>query len=390
MKQVIKPNIKEKYDLTDEPTIYTLLLDMNSIMKMSLVDKRYNSFGKDYGMVYQTLLQIKKQLDRKDFNFVYAFYDGDMSGQLRYDIYPEYKMNRGKNFLNSSTDYDKALNEYCKKVMNYSKRKQNKSIKEELEHEEDEDESFERQRTIIFKYLEELFCRNVMCDYVEGDDLIAYYVKNKKDNEKIVIVSGDRDLTQLISDDVCIYVTQLKKYISSANHYENMGFTHENVVLKKIFCGDDSDNIKGIKGVGEKTFFKLFPEAKTQKLSLDDILSKARENIEKRLKNRKKPLVATENIINRVTDGVQKENIYEVNKKIIDLTEPLLTEEAKDEMDAIMHAPLDPNDRTLGHVYDIGVENGIIEFDDSDKFSNFFSSFYKLADNEKKYFLKNS
>ena len=87
MKQVIRNIVKDKYGLTDEPTIYTLLLDMNSIMKMSLVDKRINSDGKEYGMVYQTLLQIKKQLDKKDFNFVYAFYDGDISGLLRYDFY---------------------------------------------------------------------------------------------------------------------------------------------------------------------------------------------------------------------------------------------------------------------------------------------------------------
>ena len=70
MKQVIRNIVKDKYGLTDEPTIYTLLLDMNSIMKMSLADKRINSDGKEYGMVYQTLLQIKKQLDKKDFNFV--------------------------------------------------------------------------------------------------------------------------------------------------------------------------------------------------------------------------------------------------------------------------------------------------------------------------------
>lgn len=385
MKQVIRKAIKEKHELSDEPNIYTLLLDMNSIMKMSLVDKRINKDGKDYGMVYQTLLQIKKQLDRKDFNFVYAFYDGDMSGQLRYDIYPEYKMNRDKNFLNGSSDYDKALNAYCKKVMNYNNQKRKKK-EDDLE---DDDESFARQREIIFKCLEELFCRNVMCDYVEGDDLIAYYVKNKEKNEKIVIVSGDRDLTQLISDDVCVYVTQLKKYISPLNHIENIGFTHENVMLKKILCGDSSDNIKGIKGMGETTFFKLFPEAKTQKLSLDDILFKAKENIEERLKNHKKPLVVTENIINKVTDGVQKENIYEINKKIIDLSDPLLTEEAKSEMDDIIHAPLDPNNRDFGNVYNIALENGIVEFEDSSKFSDFFSSFYKLADNEKKYFLKN-
>ena len=69
MKQVIRRNIKETHEnVSDEPLIYTLLLDMNSIMKMSMVDKRLNTNGEEYGMVFQTLLQIKLQLQRKDFN----------------------------------------------------------------------------------------------------------------------------------------------------------------------------------------------------------------------------------------------------------------------------------------------------------------------------------
>lgn len=386
MKQVIRNTVKDKYGLTDEPTIYTLLLDMNSIMKMSLVDKRINSDGKEYGMVYQTLLQIKKQLDKKDFNFVYAFYDGDNSGQLRYDFYKEYKLNRDKHYEdNNKSEYDKSIDNYCKKVIEYHKKKK---YGVELKRSETEDESFERQRGIVFACLEELFCRNLMCDLVEGDDLIAFYVKNKKPNEKIVIVSGDRDLTQLIADDVCIYITQLKKYITPQNHIENIGYTHENVLIKKILCGDSSDNIKGIKGMGEKTFFELFPDAKTKKLTLDDIMVKTKEIIEERAKNKKKPLVVTENIINKVTLGPQGKNIYEINDKLINLSNPLLTEEARDELSSMMHAPLDPEGRDLSNLYRIINENGITELITEDKFSDFFSSFYKLIDNEKKYLKK--
>lgn len=386
MKQVIRNTVKDKYGLTDEPTIYTLLLDMNSIMKMSLIDKRINSDGKEYGMVYQTLLQIKKQLDKKDFNFVYAFYDGDNSGQLRYDFYKEYKLNRDKHYEdNNKSEYDKSIDNYCKKVIEYHKKKK---YGIELKRNETEDESFERQRGIVFACLEELFCRNLMCDFVEGDDLIAFYVKNKKPNEKIVIVSGDRDLTQLIADDVCIYITQLKKYITPQNHIENIGYTHENVLIKKILCGDSSDNIKGIKGMGEKTFFELFPDAKTKKLTLDDIMVKTKEIIEERAKNKKKPLVVTENIINKVTLGSQGKNIYEINDKLINLSNPLLTEEARDELSSMMHAPLDPEGRDLSNLYRIINENGITELITEDKFSDFFSSFYKLIDNEKKIFKK--
>ena len=57
-------------------------------------------------------------------------------------------------------------------------------------------------------------------DKTEGDDLIAYYVKNKKSNDRVVIVSADEDLTQLISETVCIYNPRLKKFISHKNFKE--------------------------------------------------------------------------------------------------------------------------------------------------------------------------
>ncbi len=383
MKQVIKNTIKETYGITDEPTIYTLLLDMNSIMKMSLVDKRINSNGQEYGMVYQTLLQIKKQLEKKDFNFVYALYDGDNSGLLRYHIYNEYKSNRDKHYelIGGVSDYDKKINEYCKKVIDYHNGKKNVTHKRN----ETDDESFERQRNIIFTCLEELYCRNVICDEIEGDDLIAYYVNHKKPNEKIVIVSGDRDLTQLISDDVCVYVTQLKRYITPNNHIKYIGYTHENVLIKKILCGDVSDNIKGIKGMGEKTFFELFPDARTNKYTIDDILCKTNDLIEARKSSGKKPLAVMENIINKVTTGSQGDKILEINDALINLKHPLLTDEAVKEMTNIMYAPLDIDNRNFKNLYSIICENNIIELLDEEKFSNFFASFYGLINNEKKY-----
>ncbi len=380
MKQVIKKVIKEANNVSDEKPIYTLLVDGNSVMKMSLVDKRVNGKGEEYGMVFQTLLQIKMQLQRKNFNHVYIMFDGDQSGQLRYDIYKDYKANRDKNY--NGSEYDKAINDYCKKVLKYSK---NNSEKKKIE---DEDANFQRQREILFKCFEELFCRQLIFDYVEGDDLIAYYCKHKKPNEKIVIVSGDRDLTQLIADDICVYVTQLKKYITPQNHIQYIGYTHENVMLKKVICGDVSDNIKGIKGLGEKTFFELFPDAKTKKLSLDDIIDMSHKLIEERASKKLKPLKSTENIINRVTNGCQGTDIFEINKKIIDLNNPLLTEEAIIGLDEMMYAPLDPEGRDFKNLYSIIQENDMIDLLDFNVFSSFFSTFNGLIENEKNFFKK--
>lgn len=388
MKQVIRKSIKEAKNISDEPLIYTLLIDGNNLMKHSSVDKRMNSKGEEYGIVFQVLWQIGKLLSRKDYNYVYFLMDGEKSGQLRYQYYQDYKANRDKNYelTGSKSEYDKQIDAYVKKVLDYSKNK-NKELKQT--EGETEEESFERQKMILEQILEELFVRVCEFDEVEGDDLIAYYIKHKKPNERIVIVSGDRDLTQLINDEVCIYIPSLKKYITPQNHIQELGFTHENVLLKKILCGDSSDNIKGIKGMGETTFFKLFPDAKTKKYTLDEVFVETRKIIENRAKEKKKPLQVTENILNRVTLGSQGKDIYEINDKIINLSNPLLTKEAIDGMIMIMYAPLDPEGRDLKNIYEIIQVNEMNDMKNEEKFGNIFSPFYKLIDNEKKYF-KNS
>ena len=387
MKQVIKKTIKEAKNINDEPLIYTLLVDGNNLMKISSVDKRMNGKSEEYGIVFQFLWQLHKLLQVKDYNFVYVMLDGEKSGQLRYNFYQDYKANRDKNYelSGSKSEYDKQIDAYVKKVLDYSR---NKHKQQETVRGETEEESFERQKLILKQILEELFVRVCEYDEVEGDDLIAHYVKNKKSNERVVIVSGDRDLTQLINDEVCVYIPSLKKYISPKNHIQELGYTHENVLIKKILCGDSSDNIKGIKGMGDKTFFSLFPDAKTKKYTLDDIFVETKKNIEERLKNKQKPLQVTENILNKVTLGSQGDKIYEINDKIINLSNPLLTKEAKEELDNIMYAPLDPEGRDLKNIYQIIQENEMNDMLDEKKFGNLFAAFYKLIDTEKKYFKK--
>lgn len=381
MKQAIRKNIKETHNIEPEKSIYTLIIDMNNVMKISIsADKHVGLNGLEYGLIFQSLIQIKKMLSYKNFDYVYAFYDGYQSGILRYELYHPYKANRDKNYTNN--EYEAQMKAFCQKVINYSKAKR-KSLKTE---ENDENESFLRQRDILFRILEELFVRQVICDNVEGDDLIAYYVCNKKENEKIVIYSGDRDLTQLISEDVTVYVPTLKKFITPSNHTQLIGYYYKNVLLKKILCGDTSDNIKGIKGLGENTLFKIFPEFLNEEVFLDNVIDKSRQINEDRKKNKQKPLKVLDNIINHVTDGEQGDKIYEINEKIISLKKPLLTQEAIEEMNNIMYAPIDPEGREYKNVYKIINEEKMTELMDENKFASFFASFNPLIETEKKRF----
>lgn len=387
MKQVVRKKRAEANNVSTDKIVYTLLVDGNNLLKISLVDKRMNDNGEEYGAVFLFLRQLGQLLQKKDFDFCIVCWDGDGSGVLRYKYYKDYKANRDKHYeaMEGETDYDKAINDYVRKVLAYSR-----SNKTEVKRGETDDECFQRQRALIQDILENLYIRQFIYDDVEGDDLIAYYVQHKKPNERVVIVSGDRDLTQLINDEVCQYIPTMKKFISPKNSVEELGMTHENTLVKKIICGDASDNIKGIKGMGEQTLVKLFPEMIDKKTSIEAVIERSKELLEERKAQKKKPLKSLENIVNGVTDGIQGKKIYEINKKIIDLSEPLLTKEALEGLNDEMYAPLGDDDRDIKNIYQIISDNGMNDLLDEKKFGSLFGCFERTIKSEKEYSKKNA
>jgi len=373
MKQVTRQRQKDD-------TKFSLVVDGNNLLKISLVNDTMNSKGEEYGAVISFLRMLGNVLKKKDFDYCVVAWDGEGSGVLRWQIYEDYKANRGKKYW----EYDPNLSEYSERLVKYQQALMKYSkLKKGVE---DEDISFERQRAIIRSILEELCIRQYVFDKVEGDDIIAYYVKHKKENEKVVIMSSDKDLTQLISDSVIIYNPRIRDFITKDNSVERIGITHQNVVLEKILCGDSSDNIKGVKGLGEATLIKLFPFIKDEKTDLKAILERSRSLLEERAQNKKKPLKALENIVNGVTDGCQGEKLYEINKKIIDLSEPLLTKDAEESLKNELYGIMDTSDRTIKNVYSIIRDNDMSELFDESKFSEIFSSYERIRMMEERRF----
>lgn len=385
MSQPIPKKILES-NIIEEKNTYTLLVDGNSLLELSWHgDPRINSNGIHIGGVFQFLLQLKILMSKRDFDYVYVFCDGDNSGELRFALYPEYKANRDKNFNIDivSSDYYKKMDAFVKRTLEHSVKN-----KEKTQARLSEKEDFHRQKKILQEYLEELFIRQIMCNKIEGDDLIAYYCLHKKNNDRIYIVSGDMDISQLIDEYVCLYVPRLKKFITTKNHTEEIGYNYKNVLLKKMICGDASDNIKGVKGVAENTLLKLMPEIITQEVKLWDVIERCKALSEERIKDKKKPLAAYENIINGITTGMQGDKLYEVNEKIINLKKPLLTDEAIEMMDDMMYIPIDSEGRSMGNLYNMIVRDDIFELKDNNRFSTFFSTFNKSIEKEKKYYEK--
>lgn len=96
----------------------------------------------------------------------------------------------------------------------------------------------------------------------EADDIIGTLsLEAEKEGDEVVVISGDKDLTQLASPSTTVYITRkgitdIEKY--TVDHIrEKYGLSPEQIIDMKGLMGDSSDNIPGVPGVGEKTALKL-------------------------------------------------------------------------------------------------------------------------------------
>ncbi|MCM2982926.1 DNA polymerase I superfamily [Niallia circulans] len=120
-----------------------------------------------------------------------------------------------------------------------------------------------------FPYIRELLksygIHHYELENYEADDIIGTLsLQGEKDGFEVVVISGDKDLTQLSSDKTTVYIT--RKGITDMESYtpshiqEKYGLTPDRIIDMKGLMGDSSDNIPGVPGVGEKTAIKLLKE----------------------------------------------------------------------------------------------------------------------------------
>jgi DNA polymerase-1 len=335
-----------------EKTQNTLLVDGNALFKHGFFGAKntYNEHGQHIGGLYAFLTILRMLLNNDLYHRVYVFWDGNLSGKLRYDIYEPYKSARGKDYINGTHPID---------------------------------ESELQQRRVIWDYLNDMYVRQLKDEIIESDDFIAYYCLTKKKNEKITICSTDRDFNQLISDDIRIYFLDLKEYVDSINFSSYFCYNQGNSMLMKMMTGDNSDSIKGIKGLQEKTLINLFPELTERKVSLDEIIESAKVQQLKRIEEKKKPLKILDNIIHKVTDGVQKDKIYEINERLVNLKTPFMTEDGIRELEQLTEGTLDSSGRDLKNVLIMMKRDGLDKTIGDVRYPDFLIPFKKLIDREK-------
>ncbi len=108
----------------------------------------------------------------------------------------------------------------------------------------------------------------------EADDLIATYVREARESgAKVTIVSSDKDLMQLIGDDVVMFDGMKNKMMGIEAVHEKFGVGPEQVIDVQALAGDSVDNIPGAPGIGVKTAAQLLGEFG----SLEALLERAGE-----------------------------------------------------------------------------------------------------------------
>ncbi len=106
----------------------------------------------------------------------------------------------------------------------------------------------------------------------EADDLIATYARcAREQGRKVTIVGTDKDLMQLVNDDVRLYDPIKNKYLGAEDVFEKFGVTPDKVVDVQALSGDSVDNVPGVPGIGVKTAAQLI----TEYGSLENLLDKA-------------------------------------------------------------------------------------------------------------------
>jgi DNA polymerase-1 len=126
---------------------------------------------------------------------------------------------------------------------------------------------------------------DVYCmESIEADDII--YTLASKENKEVFLVTKDKDLMQLVDDKIKILDYQTGEILSREDIKKKIGVYPEQILDFLALCGDASDNIPGVKGVGPKTAIKLLSEYKNIEEIYENIENISGSLKEKLIQNR--------------------------------------------------------------------------------------------------------
>lgn len=263
-----------------------------------------NGDGEHVGGISGFLMSIGSAIKEINPTRVVVVFDGKNGSARRRSLYPEYKAKRKVTIrLNRSETVDKQDNQLLQLVR-------------------------------LTDYLGIMPITTIVSDGTEADDVIAYLANNyllDKDSQ-VFVMSSDKDFMQLVDDRVHVWSPTKKKMFYADDVLETYGILPANFALYRALIGDDSDNIPGVNGVGDKTVLDKFPKLSTDRLTLDEFFEYTKSlAANSKAKIYQKVLEAEEDV--RLYFQIMQLEISSINMsnkmKIIDAMEQPITPLAK-------------------------------------------------------------
>ncbi len=228
-----------------------LLVDLaNVFTRHYVVNPDMSSQGIQIGGIIGSLKTIRRLVSDLSPQRVIIVWEGGGSTKRR-AIYADYKANRKPERLNRFYEDDIP----------------------------DTEDNRVWQMATLAKLLKRFPVTQVYVQDCEGDDVIAYLCRSPFKEHNKIILSNDRDFYQLLDERTTIYSPQTKRIHTSLDvKKEFNGISSRNFALAKSLCGDNSDNIKGVKGLGFKTLTTRIPllVADDRDVTIDEVLDYCR------------------------------------------------------------------------------------------------------------------
>jgi 5'-3' exonuclease len=288
---------------------------------------------------------IRKLINENQINRVVVIWDGENSIRSRLKLYPTYKSGRDREMTDREMD------------------------------------NYQFQKVRVKEYLEELFIRQYITQDCEADDAIAYYVHNRKPDESILIATNDRDILQLLDENVHVYLFPKKLIITPGNFQMFFPYHYKNVKLIKIITGDKSDAIHGIYGLGSDSAIEklviLVPAIREREVTLDEVFMACEE---------KKSDTMCQNILTgKSPKGIFGKEFYVVNEKLINLSNPLIENIDTDNVQLLINERLDPTDRRFKNLLRMMIKDGTVRLipGQMERWEEFVLPFIKIIRQEK-------
>ena len=239
----------------NDPNDTVLIVDgLNLFIRVFSVIPTTNDDGIHIGGISGFLKSLGYTIKMLNPTRTIIVFDGKGGSSRRRKIYPEYKnKRRTKIRLNRVNEYESL---------------------------DDERHSMFMQLSRCVEYLETLPVSIISIDNIEADDVIAYTTKQLLTDSKIIIMSTDKDFLQLVDDRISVWSPTKKKLYNPDTLKEEYNVPAHNLLMCRIFDGDQSDNIKGVMGLGSKTLLKNLPDMRDDDVvyTVDDIIKKSDKN----------------------------------------------------------------------------------------------------------------